>query len=108
MQRVYGVAFKAPKRTKAAPEHARRRPVKAGSPQNQPGTDLFVLATWLGRGLPLFTPRGTVLKNELDRFVQDLRQEASFEQVSIPHLTKTQICMKRAATGASLRTSYSA
>jgi threonyl-tRNA synthetase len=50
--------------------------------------DLFVFSDLVGPGLPLWTPRGTTLKNALDAFVQELREEAGFQQVSIPHLTK--------------------
>ncbi|HPG37690.1 MAG TPA: threonine--tRNA ligase, partial [Candidatus Saccharibacteria bacterium] len=93
MQRVYGVAFKAPKELRQhldMLEEARKRDHRKIGQE----MDLFVFSDLVGQGLPLFTPRGTVLKNELDRFVQDLRQEAGFEQVSIPHLTKKDLYEK--------------
>ena len=93
MQRVYGVAFKTPKELRQhldMLEEARKRDHRKIGQE----MDLFVFSDLVGQGLPLFTPRGTVLKNELDRFVQDLRQEAGFEQVSIPHLTKKDLYEK--------------
>lgn len=50
--------------------------------------DLFVFSDLVGPGLPLFTPRGAVLRRQLDNFVQELRDEYDYEEVSIPHITK--------------------
>lgn len=87
MQRVYGVAFASPKELRQhldmLDEAKKRDHRKLGQE-----LDLFVFSDLVGAGLPLFTPRGTALKNSLDMFVQSLRDEAGFEQVSIPHLTK--------------------
>ena len=87
MQRVYGVAFATPKELRQyldMLEEARKRDHRKLGAE----LDLFVFSDLVGAGLPLWTPRGTVLKNQLDAFVQSLRDEAGFEQVSIPHLTK--------------------
>jgi len=50
--------------------------------------DLFVFSDLVGAGLPLFTPRGTVLRRQLDSFVQELRDEYGYQEVTIPHITK--------------------
>ncbi len=50
--------------------------------------DLFVFSDLVGPGLPLWTPRGTVLRNELDRFVQEMRDEHGFQAITTPHITK--------------------
>lgn len=50
--------------------------------------DLFVFSDMVGSGLPLFTPRGTVLRDQLAAFSNELRQEAGYEKVWIPHMTK--------------------
>ncbi len=56
--------------------------------------DLFVFSDLVGPGLPLWTPRGTVLRNELDRFVQEMRDQNGFEAVTIPHITKKELYEK--------------
>ncbi len=87
MQRVYGVAFATPKELReylTMLEEAKKRDHRKLGQE----LDLFVFSELVGQGLPLWTPRGTILKNELDRFVQELRSEHGFEQVSIPHITK--------------------
>lgn len=87
MQRVYGVAFATPKELREylnMLEEAKKRDHRRLGQE----LDLFTFSDLVGQGLPLWTPRGTALKNELDRFVQELRDEVGFEQVSIPHITK--------------------
>lgn len=50
--------------------------------------DLFVFSELVGSGLPLFTPRGTVLRDELLGFSEELQRKRGFEKVAVPHLTK--------------------
>jgi len=93
MQRVYGVAFATPKELRQyldMLEEAKKRDHRKLGQE----LDLFIFSDLVGQGLPLWTPRGTVLKNELDRFVQELRDEAGFEQVTIPHITKKDLYEK--------------
>jgi threonyl-tRNA synthetase len=42
----------------------------------------------------MFTPRGTVLREELERFSNELRQKRGFQKVSIPHMTKKDLYEK--------------
>jgi threonyl-tRNA synthetase len=50
--------------------------------------DLFVFSDLVGAGLPLWTPRGTILRRELDNYVQEMRDAQGFQAVTIPHITK--------------------
>jgi len=87
MQRIYGVAFATPKELREylnMLEEAKKRDHRKLGQE----LDLFIFSDLVGQGLPLWTPRGTILKNQLDAFVQELREEAGFQQVSIPHITK--------------------
>ena len=53
--------------------------------------DLFVFSDLVGAGLPLFTPRGTVLREELLRFSEELQVKNGYQKVSIPHITKDEL-----------------
>lgn len=53
--------------------------------------DLFVFSDLVGPGLPLWTPKGTLLRNLLDEFVWSLRQARGYERVEIPHITKKEL-----------------
>lgn len=50
--------------------------------------DLFTFSDLVGSGLPLWTPKGTILRNLLDDFVWELRKARGYEKVEIPHITK--------------------
>ncbi|MGH7157307.1 MAG: threonine--tRNA ligase [Candidatus Saccharimonadales bacterium] len=50
--------------------------------------DLFVFSNLVGSGLPLFTPRGTILRDQLLGFSEELQVKNGFQKVAIPHLTK--------------------
>ncbi|HEY5383314.1 MAG TPA: threonine--tRNA ligase [Candidatus Paceibacterota bacterium] len=50
--------------------------------------DLFTFSDLVGSGLPLWTPRGTIIRQELDSFVWELRSKHDYGRVTIPHITK--------------------
>jgi len=50
--------------------------------------DLFTFSELVGSGLPLWTPKGTIVRQELDRFVWELRSKYDYQRVTIPHVTK--------------------
>ncbi len=56
--------------------------------------DLFTFSELVGSGLPLWTPKGTTLRNLLDDFVWELREAQGFEKVEIPHITKKDLYEK--------------
>jgi threonyl-tRNA synthetase len=93
MQRIYGVAFETPKELRKyldmLVEAEKRDHRKLGQE-----LDLFVFSDLVGPGLPLWTPRGTVIRHELDRFVQELRTQYDYQAVTIPHITKKDLYEK--------------
>ena len=50
--------------------------------------DLFAFSDLVGSGLPLWTPKGTIIRQELERYVWELREKYGYERVTIPHITK--------------------
>lgn len=53
--------------------------------------DLFTFSELVGPGLPLWTPRGTLLRNLLDQYVWELRSARGYQRVTIPHITKKEL-----------------
>ncbi|CAN5388120.1 threonine--tRNA ligase [soil metagenome] len=87
MQRVYGVAFATEKELRqhlTMLEEAKKRDHRKLGQE----LDLFVFSDMVGSGLPMFTPRGTVLREELTAFSNELRQRYDFQKVWTPHITK--------------------
>jgi threonyl-tRNA synthetase len=92
LQRIYGVAFETAdglKRHLTMMEEAKKRDHRKLGQE----LDLFTFSDLIGAGLPLFTPRGTVLRRQLDNFVQELRDEYDYQEVNIPHITKKEAYM---------------
>ncbi|MES2202747.1 MAG: threonine--tRNA ligase [Patescibacteria group bacterium] len=56
--------------------------------------DLFTFSDLVGPGLPLWTPRGTIVRQELDNFIWEMRAKHGFERVTIPHITKKDLYEK--------------
>jgi len=50
--------------------------------------DLFTFSDLVGPGLPLFTPRGTIMRDELFGLTDELQRKAGYQKVAIPHITK--------------------
>ncbi|MBI1862943.1 threonine--tRNA ligase [Candidatus Microgenomates bacterium] len=50
--------------------------------------DLFVFSELIGKGLPLFTPKGTILRDKLNEYSQGLRAKIGFQRVTVPHIAK--------------------
>ncbi len=53
--------------------------------------DLFTFSDLVGPGLPLWTPKGTVFRNEIDKFIWEMREARGYERVTIPHITKREL-----------------
>src|SRR3989338_5616975 len=87
LQRVYGVAFSSKADMEKylwQQEEARKRDHRKLGQE----LDLFTFSELVGPGLPLFTPKGTVLRDLLDDFVWSLRKKYGYQRVDITHITK--------------------
>ncbi|MEK7459508.1 MAG: threonine--tRNA ligase [Patescibacteria group bacterium] len=90
LTRIYGLAFESKEKLDEyiiQREEAKKRDHKKLGRE----LDLFVFSELIGAGLPLFTPKGTILRDMLDNFVWELRKEAGYERVDIPHITKKEL-----------------
>ena len=90
MQRLYGVAFASKEKLEAyleKLEQAKQRDHRKLGKE----LDLYTVSPLVGVGLPLFTPRGTVLREKLTQYAEQLRRDAGFQRVAIPHITKTDL-----------------
>lgn len=93
MQRLYGVAFETQEELddylRKMEEAKKRDHRKLGKE-----LDLYTVSTLVGIGLPLFTPRGTILRDVLANYSNQLRQKYGFEKVWTPHITKKDLYEK--------------
>ncbi len=49
--------------------------------------DLFCFSDYIGPGLPLYTPRGTIVKDELQKEIEKVCRKYGFQKVSCPSLS---------------------
>lgn len=49
---------------------------------------LFTFSDLVGGGLPLFTPKGTAMRNAIIDRIQKIQQKFGYQKVHIPHITK--------------------
>src|SRR3989344_5516398 len=93
LTRIYGFAFNNKAELDAyilqREEAAKRDHKKLGRE-----LDLFVFSELVGSGLPLWTPKGNILRNVLDDFVWELRKQRGYVKVEIPHITKKELYEK--------------
>lgn len=93
MQRLYGVAFETQEELdqymKQIEEAKLRDHRKLGRE-----LDIYTISPLIGVGLPLFTPRGTALRDVLSNYSNQLRQKYGFQKVWTPHITKKDLYEK--------------
>ncbi len=56
--------------------------------------DLFTFDEEVGPGLPLWTPRGTVIIEELEKLAKEVELAAGYQQVRTPHVTKEDLFIR--------------
>ncbi len=85
LTRIYGVAFSTEEELKEFldwQEEAKARDHRKLGQQ----LELYCSSPLVGSGLPLFTPRGTILRDMLNRFAQSYREDRGYKKVCIPHI----------------------
>lgn len=90
LTRIYGTAFNSKEDLKKylwmIEEAKKRDHRKIGREM-----DLFTFSDLVGPGLPMWTPKGTAIREQLDQFVWELRKAKGYQKVTIPHITKKEL-----------------
>ena len=90
LQRVYGTAWESQealdRHLELLEEAARRDHRKLGAE-----LDLFSFPDEIGSGLPVFHPKGGIIRRELEDYSRRKHIEAGYEFVNTPHITKAQL-----------------
>ena len=90
LTRIYGVAFKTKKELdeylkfqEEAKKHDHRIIGK--------NLDLFVFSDLVGKGLPLFTEKGSIIRRELEKFIIEEEIKRGYKHVYTPDLAKVEL-----------------
>ncbi|MGC9603598.1 MAG: threonine--tRNA ligase [Minisyncoccia bacterium] len=93
LTRIYGLAFNSKKELedyeKLQEEAKKRDHRKLGA-----DLDLFVFSDIIGKGLPLLTPKGTIIRKELEKFVYETETKWGYQHVITPPLAKVELYEK--------------
>ncbi|MBR2587495.1 threonine--tRNA ligase [Candidatus Saccharibacteria bacterium] len=90
LTRIYGVAFAT---QEELDEYLKRQEEAKARDHRKLGKelDLYTFSDLVGAGLPMFTPRGTLIRDLLAEYSLSLRKRAGFERVWTPHITKVDL-----------------
>lgn len=85
LTRIYGLAFETEDELE---EYLKRQEEAKARDHRKLGKelDLFCYSELVGSGLPLFTPRGTMLRDKLNELTQGYRLRCGYKKVTIPHI----------------------
>lgn len=90
LQRIYGTAWETPEQLA---EYKRRKEEALRRDHRKLGKELglFIFADSVGPGLPLWTPKGTVLRSTLEDFLKKEQVQRGYQPVVTPHIGRVDL-----------------
>lgn len=90
LQRIYGTAWETPEQLV---EYKRRKEEALKRDHRKLGKELglFIFSDIVGPGLPLWTPKGTILRNLLEDFLKGEQIKRGYQQVVTPHIGRVDL-----------------
>ena len=90
LTRIYALAFKTQKELEdylAMIEEAKKRDHRKLGKE----LELFVISDLVGPGMPLYTPKGTIVRGEIINFSNELQQRIGYQPVHTPQVNKAEL-----------------
>lgn len=90
LQRIYGISFPSKAELEdylAMQEELKKRDHRRIGKE----LDLFCFSEIVGSGLPLFTPKGTIIIDELQKHIETVCKKYGFQKVKTPHIAKREL-----------------
>lgn len=90
LQRIYGTAWETPEQLQ---EYQRRKEEALKRDHRKLGKELglFIFADPVGPGLPLWTPKGTILRSLLEDFLKQEQLKRGYLPVVTPHIARVDL-----------------
>lgn len=93
LQRVYGVCFATKEELdeylRLQEEAEKRDHRKIGKDQ-----ELFFIDETVGKGLVMWLPNGTIIRNEIEKLALEKEEQAGFQRVTTSHLAKEELYLR--------------
>lgn len=87
LTRIYGLAFESKQRLEEyvlMQEEAKKRDHRKLGKE----LELFTIIDEIGGGLPLFYPKGAILRKEVENYISVVQERRGYTPIWIPHITK--------------------
>lgn len=90
LTRIYGLAFNTKEELdeyEKQQEEARKRDHRKLGKE----LDLFTFSEYIGSGLPLYTPKGALIRRLLNEYIEELQSKENYTQVWTPQIAKAEL-----------------
>jgi threonyl-tRNA synthetase len=98
LTRIYGLAFETPEKLaeflKQKEEAEKRDHKKIGKEMG-----LFTISELVGKGLPMYLPKGNIIRTELENFIRHEKEMLGYSFVTIPHIAKKELYIRSGHLG---------
>ncbi|MEK7081330.1 MAG: threonine--tRNA ligase, partial [Patescibacteria group bacterium] len=98
LTRIYGLAFETKEELdiylKQREEAEKRDHKKLGKELG-----LFTVSNLVGKGLPMYLPKGNIVKTELENFIRKEKEKLGYSFVTIPHIARKELYIKSGHMG---------
>lgn len=98
LTRIYGLAFSTKEELDAyilQQEEAKKRDHKKIGKE----LGLFTVSELVGKGLPMYLPKGNIIRTELERFIRKEKEDLGYSFVTIPHIAKKELYIRSGHMG---------
>ena len=98
LTRIYGLAFETKEELEKyinQREEAKKRDHKKLGKE----LGLFFVSDLVGKGLPMYLPKGNIIKTELENFIRKEKEELGYSFVTIPHIARKELYIKSGHMG---------
>ncbi len=98
LTRIYGLAFENKEKLDGyltQREEAKKRDHKKLGKE----LELFTISELVGKGLPMYLPKGNIIKTELENLIRKEKENLNYSFVTIPHIAKKELYIKSGHMG---------
>lgn len=90
LTRIYGLAFETKEKLEAYIKQ-REEAIKRDHRKIAKEQDLLVFSDLIGSGMPMFTPKGNIIREAIVNFSRELNNELDFGEVHTPNFNKAEL-----------------
>ncbi len=98
LTRIYGLAFS----TKEELEkylNQREEALKRDHKKIGKEMGLFTVSELVGKGLPMYLPKGNIIRTQLENFIRKEKEDLGYSFVTIPHIAKKELYIRSGHMG---------